>query len=47
MKEELRKTIKALTAILQQENEHRKATKIEKVTGSSPPLPLSPQEEKE
>ena len=47
MREELRKTIEALTAILQQENEHRKATKIEKVTGFPPTLPLRPQEEKE
>ena len=47
MREELRKTIEALTAILQQENEHRKATKIEKVTGFPPPLPLRPKEEKE
>ena len=47
MKEDLRKTIEVLTAILQKENEHRKATKIEKVTGFPPPLPLRPQEEKE
>ena len=47
MREELRKTIEALTAILQKENVHRKATKIDKVTGFPPPLPLRPQEEKE
>jgi hypothetical protein len=46
MREELRKTIEALTAILQQENEHRKAIKIEKVTGFPPPQPLRRQEEK-
>ena len=47
MREELRKNIEALTAILQQENEHRKATKVEKVTGFPYTPPLRPQEEKE
>ena len=47
MREELRETIEALTAILQKENEHRKAIKIEKVTGFPPPSTLRTQEEKD
>ena len=47
MREELRKTIEALTAILQQENEHRKAIKIEKITGFPPPSTLRTEEEKD
>lgn len=46
MREELRKTIEALTAILQRENEQRKVPKIEKINGFPSPLLLRPQEEK-
>ena len=47
MREELRETIEALTAILQKENEHRKAIKIEKVTGIPPPSTVQAQKEKD